>query len=200
MPVTSIITIGAVYLACYLIGAINFSLIAAALFLKRNLRDAGSGNPGFTNLLRLGNKKVAISALLLDIARGWLVMRGCAILPMETFWPFMALSLILGNLFPVFHGFRGGKGIAMSIGIIFAICPWGGLAGAVTLVAMILIWKRVSAGSLCFLLSAAITAFLLAPSSVWQVCFVLCAVGIWTHRQNLQRLASGTEPRIFSPK
>ena len=196
MGAQSIITLCAIYIACYLIGAINFSLIFASRVLHRNLREEGSGNPGFTNLLRTGSRKIAVTVLLLDIGRAWLVMFVCARIPLDIHWPFVAFPLILGNIFPVFHKFRGGKGIAMSIGIILALSPWAAAAGTISLILVIAIWKHVSAGSLAFLVSATVTTFLIAPTAVSITCGILTAAGFLTHRENLRRLISGTESTI----
>ncbi|MBN2718223.1 MAG: glycerol-3-phosphate acyltransferase [Deltaproteobacteria bacterium] len=189
-------TIASIYVACYLIGAINFPLVLSGIVLRQNLRNTGSGNPGFTNLLRMGNKKIALIALTLDIGRAWLVMFLCSRIPLNVYWPFVAFPLLLGNLFPVFHRFKGGKGIAMSIGIVLAICPIAGGVGIIALVALIAIWKRVSVGSLGFLAAVTLTALLVAPLSIIIVCIALTTTGTLTHLGNLKRLVNGTEPAI----
>ena len=189
-----------VYTFCYLFGAVNFSLIAASIFMKQNLREIGSGNAGFTNLLRLGNKKIAFTVLVLDIARGWLLLWICMKIPMNLYWPFMAVPLLFGNLFPVFHRFKGGKGIAVSIGIILAICPLGALTGIIGLLILISLTRRVSVGSLSFLICATTTAFLVSSPQVGQVCIILVLSGLWTHRDNIRRLMNRTEPPLSLKK
>jgi acyl phosphate:glycerol-3-phosphate acyltransferase len=189
-----------VYTVCYLLGAVNFSLIAARIFMKQDLRKIGSGNAGFTNLLRMGNTKVAFTVLFLDIARGWSVLWICMNISMNLYWPFMAVPLLFGNLFPVFHRFKGGKGIAASIGIILAICPAGALTGLIGLLILISLSRRVSAGSLSFLISATTTAFLVSSPQVGQVCTILVLSGLWTHRDNIRRLMNGTEPPLSFKK
>jgi acyl phosphate:glycerol-3-phosphate acyltransferase len=200
VPVAHIALIVAIYLMSYLLGAVNFSILAAQIFLKQDLRKVGSGNAGFTNLLRLGNRKLAVTVLVLDVARGWFVLWICKQVPLGIHWPFMALPLLLGNLYPVFHRFKGGKGIAVSIGIILAICPTAALTGTISLLAIIGITRRVSAGSLTFVCCAMITAFLISSIEVWLVCTLLFASALWTHRDNIKRLIHSTEPPLTLKK
>ncbi len=168
--------------------------------MKQDLRENGSGNAGFTNLLRMGNKKIAFTVLFLDIARGWSVLWICMNISMNIYWPFMAVPLLFGNLFPVFHRFKGGKGIAVSIGIILAICPAGALTGLIGLLILVSLSRRVSVGSLSFLICATTTAFLVSSPQVGLVCTVLVLSGLWTHRDNIRRLMNGTEPPLSFKK
>lgn len=183
-----------IYLGCYLIGSINFSLIAGKWLLHKDIRKTGSGNAGTTNLARSGNKKIAICVLGADIFRAYVVLFVCAQLPFSYLWPFVAIPLLLGNLFPIFHGFQGGKGIAMSIGIFFAIHPLAGVAGIVTMGFLIAIWKKVSVGSLGFLVSATILLYFITSMQVGILATIITAIGVLSHRENIRRLINGSEP------
>lgn len=193
-------------LGAYLIGSLSFAVIVARLMGLPDPRSFGSGNPGATNILRTGKKTAAALTLLGDTAKGWLAVSlaglagahfGTQILAMHV----AALAVFLGHLFPVFFGFKGGKGVATALGIMLALDPWLGLAVFATWLAVFAI-SRISSLS-------ALTASLLAPVygafftgsrvTILTLC-VLSALLLWRHRGNIQRLLSGEEGRFAKPK
>jgi len=193
-------------LGAYLIGSLSFAVIVARIMGLPDPRSFGSGNPGATNILRTGKKTAAAITLLGDTAKGWLAVWlaglagahfGIQIQAMHA----AALAVFLGHLFPVFFGFKGGKGVATALGIMLALDPWLGLAVFAT-------WLVVFAISRISSLSA-LTASLLAPvygaflTGSHITILTLCALSallVWRHRANIQRLLSGEEGRFAKPK
>ncbi len=186
----------------YLIGSISFAVIVSRGFGLPDPRSYGSGNPGATNVLRSGKKLAAAMTLIGDAAKGWaavyLAQRFADDYGIgEATIAGVAVAAFLGHLFPVFFGFRGGKGVATALGILLALNPWLGLAVLATWIAVAAFFRYSSL--------AALVAALLAPVfSVWlsgiyaQAAAVttMSLLLIWRHRANLQRLFAGEEGRI----
>ena len=182
----------------YFIGAINFSLIAARLARKPDPRHCGSGNAGATNLLRTAGWRVALPVLLLDVLRGFAFVWAASLLPLSPYGLLGALAVLLGNLFPIYHGFRGGKGVATSAGIALGLSPLAFGAALLLALLVLALSRRVS------LLSLSLLFFFAAILGVRDGCGLplglataMCAVVFGTHRANLKRLFSGDEPRLF---
>ena len=195
-------TIPVFCLVGYLIGSISFAVIVSRGFGLPDPRSYGSGNPGATNVLRSGKKLAAAMTLIGDAAKGWaavyLAQRFADDYGIgEATIAGVAVAAFLGHLFPVFFGFRGGKGVATALGILLALNPWLGLAVLATWIAVAAFFRYSSL--------AALVAALLAPVfSVWlsgiyaQAAAVttMSLLLIWRHRANLQRLFAGEEGRI----
>ena len=188
----------------YLLGSIPFGLIVTRAAGGPDVRTIGSGNIGATNVLRTGNKKLAAATLLGDILKGAVAvlvtayavnrdpsLAGAAFAPLAA-----ALGAFLGHLFPVWLGFKGGKGVATYIGVLFGLFwPAGLIFCAIWLIVACL--SRYS--SLAALVASAVTPaalYLLGVPRI-AVLFVLLSVLLWiTHRANIARLLAGTESRI----
>jgi acyl phosphate:glycerol-3-phosphate acyltransferase len=190
----------------YLCGSIPFGLILTRLAGTQDIRSIGSGNIGATNVLRTGRKGLAAATLLGDALKGtvavlavyWYYGREYQYFADELAIP-AALGAFLGHLFPIWLGFKGGKGVATYIGILFALAWPAGLA-------FCLIWLAIAAltrySSLAALLASALT-----PLGVWMVgtlpqaaLFALLTVLLWiVHRGNIARLINGTEGKIGKP-
>jgi len=182
----------------YLIGSISTAIVVCKVAGLPDPRTQGSGNPGATNVLRVGGKLPAAITLLGDAAKGFLPVAVAAYWGAPSLWiGLTAVAAVLGHLFPVFFQFRGGKGVATAYGAIFGI-SW--LTGLLVLAS----WLAVS---LTFRYSslAALTTMVLLPLYLWittrSLELVICslAIGIlifWRHRANISRLISRTEPRI----
>jgi glycerol-3-phosphate acyltransferase PlsY len=189
-------------LGAYLIGCISFAILASRIFRLPDPRTYGSGNPGATNVLRSGKKAAAIVTLLGDTAKGVIAVLLAAVLaPRLGFGPntiaACAVAVFLGHLYPVFFGFRGGKGVATALGVLLALSFWLALAALAVFAAALLLWRFVSLASVLAGIAAALTAvaqFGVGPYSC-AVAFIVALV-IWRHRANLQRLAAGTESKI----
>lgn len=186
----------------YLIGSISFAVVVSRLMGLDDPRAYGSGNPGATNVLRSGNKKAAILTLVMDALKGfipvWLVVafgepyglgEGTAAL--------VGLAAFLGHLWPVFFGFKGGKGVATGAGLLLGLNP---LLGVATLLSWVMVAYFTRYSSL-----AAIVAAVFAPFYQWliwgfgpttMVCAVLAVLLVWRHSGNIRKLLDGTESRI----
>jgi glycerol-3-phosphate acyltransferase PlsY len=196
MPTAGVI---AVYvLLAYLVGSINLAILLTRAFHLQDPRGAGSSNPGVTNLYRTAGIKVAGPVLMLDLGKAFLVIHGAGLVGLLELAPFFALPYVLGNLFPLFHGFRGGKGVAAVVGTFLAIDPVVMLAGGGVFILMLVLTRRVSVGSMAMVLSypAWIIALGGALSSLITAA-ILGVVLLATHRANLARLLRGKEPKLM---
>ena len=186
----------------YLMGSLSFAVITSRLFGLPDPHEYGSGNPGATNVLRTGNNAAAALTLLGDGFKGWLALSVAKAWarPAGVEQPVLAavaLAVFLGHLWPVFHGFRGGKGVATAAGVFFAIDPLLGL-GALATWCVMLFFFRISS------LSALVTA-LFAPLWFWLLfglqpmllaVMLIAALLLWRHRANIGRLLRGEEKRV----
>lgn len=186
----------------YLLGSISFAVVVSRLFGLADPRSYGSGNPGATNVLRSGSKAAAIATLLGDATKGalavWLVRAfGPAYGVGELGVALAALAAFIGHLFPIFFGFRGGKGVATYLGALLALNGWAGLAacGAWLLTAVLFRYSSL----------ASLVAAVVAPPVLWlvtgnlgaaAVAVVMSALLAERHRQNIANLATGKERRI----
>jgi glycerol-3-phosphate acyltransferase PlsY len=183
----------------YLIGSVPFGLLFAKAFSGVDVRIVGSRNIGATNVLRSSGKKAAILTLLADMLKGFLP-------PVLAMWAFQddylcvlsGAAAILGHNFPVYLGFKGGKGVATSFGVILAVSP---LIGAISLLAWLAaayIWRYSSLSALiAFALYPFLTFAIYAGSKPHGMLSLFIAGLIYyRHRENIQRLLAGTEPRI----
>lgn len=185
----------------YLIGSVSFAVVASRLFGLPDPHTYGSGNPGATNVLRTGNRKAAVVTLIGDGAKGWLaVWLAIHLLPVDApSWtiPAVALAVFIGHIFPVFHGFAGGKGVATAAGIVLALhWPLG--------LALLVVWLVIAFGFRVSSL-AALVAALFAPLGSFYVfgnqaiawtMVMIAALLFWRHRTNIHELLSGRERRI----
>ena len=188
----------ALVILCYLIGSLSFAVIVSRACGLPDPRSYGSGNPGATNVLRSGRKMAAVLTLFGDGAKGWVAVflaqqlaaqwgvdeRGVAL---------AALAAFLGHLYPVFFGFKGGKGVATAAGIMLALNLWFGLAVVATWLMVFAVSRISSLSALIAAISAPIFAsFFLSRISVGLV-LVLAALLIWRHRSNIRNLRQGKE-------
>ena len=198
-------------LAAYLIGSLSFAVIVSRAMGLSDPRTYGSGNPGATNVLRSGSKPAAIVTLLLDAAKGWL-----PVMLVKWFGPawglgegtqaLAGLAAFLGHLYPVFFGFKGGKGVATAVGVLIAFEPLLALAALLTFAIIVAFFRYVSLASIV----AAVFApayYLLVDGVAWQASgaktLAMVSMGlllIWRHRENIQRLLAGTESKLGARK
>jgi glycerol-3-phosphate acyltransferase PlsY len=194
----------------YLIGSISFAVVVSKCMRLPDPYTYGSGNPGATNVLRTGNKRAAVLTLLGDALKGWLavvvarVVLGDALLMQGTAaWIFcgVVIAVFLGHLYPVFHGFKGGKGVATACGILFGVNLILGLA---TLATWIIVAFFLRYSSLAALAAAAFApiyfVFVFGFQPMAIALSVVCALLIWRHRSNIRNLINGTEARIGKKK
>ena len=182
-----------VALSSYLLGSIPFGFILTKIFLKKDIRDIGSGNIGATNALRTGNKSLGYTTLVLDISK--------AILPIlyvkfnYSDYIFIAsLSVFLGHVFPIWLKFKGGKGIATYIGILFSINLFFGLIFIISWVITFLVSKYSSLSSL--VASLIVPIYVIIFENYNQIFFLIMFVLIfYTHRENVKRLKNKEETK-----
>jgi glycerol-3-phosphate acyltransferase PlsY len=194
----------------YLIGSISFAVVVSKCMRLPDPHTYGSGNPGATNVLRTGNKKAAVLTLIGDALKGYFaVMLARHILGDESLtaslnsWLLcgVVIAVFLGHLFPVFHGFKGGKGVATACGILFGI-NW--ILGLATLATWIIVAKFMRYSSLAAIAAALFGpvyfVFLFGFQPMGIALLIVCFLLIWRHRSNIQNLMNGTESRIGSKK
>jgi glycerol-3-phosphate acyltransferase PlsY len=191
-----------IIVAAYLLGSLSSAIITCRLAGLPDPREQGSGNPGATNVLRFGGKKLAAIVLLGDLFKGLIpVLCALAMDLADTTTAAIGLAVFAGHLYPVFFGFRGGKGVATAVGVIFGLSWSSGLA----LVAVWLLVSRVTRISSL----AAICAAMIAPLIVWGInpnpaylvtVSTMSILLIWRHRSNIRKLIKDEEPRIGNKK
>lgn len=193
-------TIAAILIA-YLIGSISSAVLACKLMGLPDPRKEGSGNPGATNVLRIGGKKAAIITLLADILKGVIPVFAAKWYGLDNFeLSLVAFAAFLGHLYPIFFRFQGGKGVATAFGCLMVLSWAAGLSLVFIWLAMAMIFRYSSLAS--------ITAALLAPFCMWYFTqwnyfMMVCAISaflIYRHRHNIQRLLVGKESKMGREK
>jgi glycerol-3-phosphate acyltransferase PlsY len=187
----------------YLLGSIPFGVILTRLFGAGDLRQIGSGNIGATNVLRTGRKGLAAATLLLDAAKGfaavWLARHlfGAAD---DSIAVIAAAAAFLGHLYPVWLGFRGGKGVATLMGIVLALHWPCALVYAVVWLGLLGLLRISSVAGMAAAISAPVSAAFFSAFDIVLLLLALALLVLWKHRENIDRLLSGTEPRIGAKK
>lgn len=183
----------------YFIGAIPFGIIVSRLFGLADPRKVGSGNIGATNVLRSGNKAAAALTLLLDGGKG-----AAAVIIAWRFGLDMAVyaagAVVLGHLFPVWLMFRGGKGVATTLGALVALWWPVGLIACALWLTTAAVFRFSSLAALIAICTAPVFAWLLAPGPVFWISVVLALIVAARHHTNIRRLLTGAEPRIGKRK
>ena len=185
-------------IAAYLLGSISSAIVVCRLMGLPDPRTQGSNNPGATNVLRIGGKKAAAITLLGDSLKGFVPVALCHLLDRpELIFALVGAAAFLGHLYPVFFGFRGGKGVATALGVQFGLSWTIGAAVAATWLFMAKVANISSLAALISMLLAPLYIWLLWPSPaliVMQVSITLLL--IWRHRSNIRNLLQGSEGRI----
>ena len=198
-------------LAAYLVGSLSFAVIVSRVMGLDDPRTYGSQNPGATNVLRSGNKAAAIATLLFDALKGYL-----PVLLVKVFGPdfglddfavaWVAIAAFIGHLWPVFFGFKGGKGVATAAGILFGVEPLLGLATLGTWLIVALFFRYSSLAALAASLFAP-AYYLFGDKIAWQTSqaellavMVMSALLLMRHKENITRLVMGQETKIGAKK
>jgi glycerol-3-phosphate acyltransferase PlsY len=190
----------------YLIGSVSFAVIVSRAFRLPDPRTYGSGNPGATNVLRTGRKLAALLTLVGDGGKGWLAVfvaaryagdYGVDAIGVSA----CAVAVFLGHLFPVFFGFRGGKGVSTAAGILLAIHPWLGLVTFATWIIIAIFFRYSSLAAIVSAVFAPVYAFFMTLlgfelGSTLPAVIVLAALLVWRHKTNIRNLGAGKERRI----
>ncbi len=191
---------GLAILIGYLLGSIPWGMVLARLMGLGDLRRIGSGNIGATNVLRTGNRKAAALTLLLDMGKG-----AAAVLIARALWAedaaqMAALAAFLGHCYPVWLGFRGGKGVATFIGIMLALSWKIGLAVCATWLFFAAVFRYSSLAALAAAGFSTMWIFIFREGEIFFLGVALTVLIYWRHRANIKRLEAGTEPKIGQKK
>lgn len=179
----------------YLLGSISFGIVISQIFGLPDPRTVGSGNPGATNVLRSGKKLAAALTLIGDTAKGWLAVWLAMHYALDA-WLIclIALAVFIGHLYPLYYGFKGGKGVATALGILLAFSPWVGLLALLTWAITFGIWRYSSLASLTAAGLAPIYVIIFLDYKGYMVTSVLMSLLLfWRHRGNIRKLVQGNE-------
>ncbi len=180
----------------YVLGSIPFGMVLARLMGLGNLRNIGSGNIGATNVLRTGNKKAAALTLVLDGAKGAVAVVLARALAGEDAAQLAALMAMLGHCYPVWLGFKGGKGVATFLGILLALAWPVGLGACVAWLIGAATSRISSMGALAAASASTFLMVFFGAGSSLLLGILLTLLIFWRHRANIKRMKAGTEPRI----
>ena len=184
----------------YLIGSIPFGLLLTRAAGLGDVRKQGSGNIGATNVLRTGNKKLAAATLLLDLVKGLVPVLLAGALWGEVAMAFAAGAAVIGHCYPVWLGFKGGKGVATNAGVAFGLAWPLGLAYAFVWLSILAIFRISSLAGMAAVVAAAAAAPLFGYPQFFPVLGAIALLIIYLHRENIARLARGEEPRVGGSK
>ncbi len=198
MPIvdTSLLLLLSVVVVAYLLGSVPFGLVLTRAMGLGDIRSIGSGNIGATNVLRTGNKLAALLTLVLDGGKGAAAVLIARSLAGGEAAQLAALAAFVGHLYPVFAGFKGGKGVATFLGVLLALHWPLGLAACAVWLAAVAIFRISSLGALCAAALSPVLALGFGVPRFTLLCIVLAALVFWRHRQNIDRMRKGEEPRL----
>ena len=178
----------------YLMGSMPFGFILTKIFLKKDIREIGSGNIGATNALRTGNKTIGYSTLVLDILK--------AVIPViyvkifyQDFLYIASLCAFLGHVFPIWLKFKGGKGVATYVGILFCLNYLSGIVFCVTWLLIFFIFKYSSLSSIVSSFCIPIFQYFFISDPFYYFYFIMFIMIFYTHRENIKRLINKTESK-----
>lgn len=187
-------------LAAYCLGSVSFAIAVSRLMQLPDPRTYGSRNPGATNVLRTGKRAAAALTLAGDAGKGWLAVWLAQLYAPEAA-ALAGLAVFLGHLFPLFHHFKGGKGVATAAGVLFGLDVWLGLGSLATWIVIAAFFRYASLASLVAALFAPFFAWYIGLSyDMLLVVTSIAALLAWRHKGNIGRLFAGTESRIGAKK
>lgn len=189
-----------VALLAYLLGSVPFGVVITRMLGLGDLRAIGSGNIGATNVLRTGHKGAAAATLILDAAKGGVAVLIARAAIGEDAAQVAGLFAFLGHLFPVWLGFRGGKGVATFLGTLLALAWPVGLAACATWLATAALTRYSSLSALVAAVLSPVWALILGQGAMVALVILLAALVVLRHTANIARLRAGTEPRIGRKK
>lgn len=179
----------------YLLGSIPFGLLLTRFAGKGDVRAIGSGNIGATNVLRTGSKMLAAATLLLDMLKGTLAVL-LAQAMFEGAETYAAAGALVGHLYPLWLRFKGGKGVATLFGVLVPLLPLAGAIFAIVWLAILFTVRISSVAGMAAAVSAPVSAALLGEELLFPAFVGFALLVVWKHRENIARLAAGTEPRV----
>ena len=178
----------------YLLGSIPFGLVLTKIFLKKDIREIGSGNIGTTNVLRTGEKSLAISTLILDLLKGYLSII-ITFTYFENLISYSALICFIGHIFPVWLKFKGGKGVATYLGVILALSYKFFLIFGITWLVLSFLFRYASLSSIISSLIVFVYSYFFI-NNFSLILFIFFVIIIYTHRENIVRLKNSEESKI----
>ena len=179
----------------YILGSIPFGLLLTKIFLKKDIRKIGSGNIGTTNVLRTGNKYLAIFTLLLDLLKGFISVYITKFY-FQDLISLSALICFIGHIFPIWLKFKGGKGVATYLGVILALSYKFFLIFSVSWISLSLLFRFASLSSMISALIVFIYAFFFEINNDILILFIFFVIILFTHKENILRLKSSKENKI----
>ena len=189
---TNLIT---VTLYSYLLGSIPFGLILTKIILKKDIRKVGSGNIGTTNVLRTGNKFLAISTLVLDLLKGFVAVY-FTLIYFEDLTSYSALICFIGHIFPVWLKFKGGKGVATYLGVILALSYKFFFIFGISWITLSLIFRLASFSSMASSLMVFLYGYFFEINNYSMLLFIFFIIILFTHKENIVRLKNSRENKI----
>jgi acyl phosphate:glycerol-3-phosphate acyltransferase len=192
--------------AAYLLGSVSFAVVVSRLMGLPDPHSYGSKNPGATNVLRSGSKLAAVLTLVGDTGKGALAVFLAAFYTGESpasgyDAPIAGAMALLGHLYPVFHRFQGGKGVATAAGVLLALNIWLGLGVLATFAVIVAFFRMVSLASIISAVFAVFWAWsLFGMAPITPVVGAIALLVIWRHRENILRIVRGIEPRLGEKK
>ena len=179
----------------YVLGSIPFGLALTKIFLRKDIREIGSGNIGATNVLRTGKKSLGIATLLLDGSKAYISVT-ITLIFFQDFIYLSALICMLGHIFPVWLKFNGGKGIAVYVGVLFSFSIYLGLIFVSSWIIVFYLSKYSSLSSLASALAIFLYSLTLNNFDISIFCFIIFIIVVYTHRENISRIRNKTENKI----
>ena len=189
-------------LAAYLLGSISFAVVVSRAMKLPDPRSYGSKNPGATNVLRTGKKVAAALTLLGDAAKGWLAVFltdhfFSTEVPASYKMAAVAVSVVVGHMYPVFHRFQGGKGVSTALGVLLALNVWLAVGAASTWLVIAVFFRISSLAALIAAVSAPVYCFMLYGIHPYTLAVgIIALLLVWRHKANIRKLLAGTEARI----
>ena len=184
-----------VFIYSYLLGSIPFDLLITRFFLKKDIRNVGSGNIGTTNVLRTGKKSLAVATLIFDVLKGY----ASIIISLIYFKDLVFLSALIcfiGHIFPIWLKFKGGKGVAVYLGIILALSLPLGIVFGLSWTLLTFIFKYSSLSSMAGAFTVLAYSVILNNYSLSFFLFIIFIIILFTHRENIRRLKNSEESKI----
>ena len=178
----------------YILGSIPFGLILTKIFLKKDIRKIGSGNIGTTNVLRTGNKTLAITTLILDLLKGYFSI-AITFIYFDNLISYSALICFIGHIFPVWLKFKGGKGVATYLGVILALSYKFFLIFGITWLVLSFLFRYASLSSIISSLIVFVYSYFFI-NNFSLILFIFFVIIVYTHRENIVRLKNSEESKI----
>ena len=178
----------------YLLGSIPFGLVLTKIFLKKDIREIGSGNIGTTNVLRTGKKSLAVATLVLDLLKGYFSI-AITLIYFENLISYSALICFMGHIFPIWLKFKGGKGVATYLGVILALSYKFFMIFGITWLVLSFLFRYASLSSIISSLLVFVYSFFFI-NNFSIILFIFFVIIIYTHRENIVRLKNSEESKI----